>query len=111
MTESQLDDLGTRYAAAWSSQEPLQLAAFYTDNGSLGVNAGAPAIGRAAITEKAKAFMTAFPDMVVRMDSMADGTTIPVSTGPGPAPTPGQGARGTPSASWATRIGRLRPTD
>lgn len=69
-TQADLDDLGTRYAAAWSSQDPQKFAAFYTRKGSLSVNDGPPAVGREAVAAKAKAFMDAFPDMVVKMDSM-----------------------------------------
>jgi len=63
-----LTEFATRYGEAWSSQDPKQLASFYTADGSLTVNAGEPAIGRAAIAAKAGAFMGAFPDMVVRLD-------------------------------------------
>lgn len=68
--ESELTDFATRYAAAWSSQDPASLAAFYGEDGSLTVNAGAPSVGRAAITATARGFMTAFPDMVVKMDEV-----------------------------------------
>lgn len=71
MNQSQLTDLSTRYAEAWSSQDPQRLASFYAANGSLAVNGGTPAVGRAAIAAKAGEFMTAFPDMVVRMDSVS----------------------------------------
>ena len=71
MTQEQLDDLATRYAAAWSSQDPASLAAFYAENGSLSVNAGAPSVGRTAITTTAQEFMTAFPDMVVRKEQVS----------------------------------------
>ena len=71
MSQSELTDFATRYAAAWSSQNPASLAAFYAPNGSLQVNAGAPALGRAAIAAKAQGFMAAFPDMVVRLDQVA----------------------------------------
>lgn len=64
-------DFATRYAAAWSSQKPASLAAFYEEDGSLRVNAGAPSVGRAAITAKAQEFMTAFPDMVVKLDKIS----------------------------------------
>ncbi|MES2525203.1 MAG: nuclear transport factor 2 family protein [Gemmatimonadota bacterium] len=70
MADAQLVDLATRYAAAWSSGSPKALAAFYTDGGSLQVNAGAPAQGRAAVQATVAAFMDAFPDMVVRLDSV-----------------------------------------
>lgn len=67
-----LRDLATRYAAAWSSQDPDRLAAFYADSGTLVVNAGARSVGRAAIRTTVQSFMAAFPDMVVRMDSVLD---------------------------------------
>jgi steroid delta-isomerase-like uncharacterized protein len=70
MNQTQLTDFATRYAAAWSSQNPDNLAALYAENGSLKVNAGPPSVGRAAISATAKGFMAAFPDMVVRMDSV-----------------------------------------
>ena len=71
MNQTKLADFGTRYAAAWSSQNPASLASFYTDTGSLTVNSGAPSVGRAAITETVRGFMTAFPDMVVKMDEVS----------------------------------------
>ena len=67
MNQSELADFATRYAAAWSSQNPASVAAFYTEDGSLTVNAGAPSAGRTAITTTAHGFMTAFPDMVVKL--------------------------------------------
>ena len=76
MNQAQLNDFGTRYAAAWSSKSPDQLASFYSENGSLRVNQAAPAAGRPAVRATAEGFMTAFPDMVVRMDSM-----VPKGTG------------------------------
>jgi catechol 2,3-dioxygenase-like lactoylglutathione lyase family enzyme len=42
----------------------------YAPNGSLKVNNAPPAVGRPAITEVARGFMTAFPDMVVTMDGV-----------------------------------------
>jgi uncharacterized protein (TIGR02246 family) len=69
MNQSKLTDFATRYAAAWSSQDPDKLASFYAEDGSLSVNAGKPSVGRAAIAATARGFMDAFPDMVVTMDS------------------------------------------
>ena len=91
MSPDQLKDFATRYAAAWSSQNPDSLAAFYSEDGSLQVNQGQPAVGRAAVRATAKGFMTAFPDMVVRLDSVVQaGTTVRfhwvwtgTNTGPG----------------------------
>ena len=68
--QTNLRDLATRYAAAWSSQNPDSLASFYAEKGSLAVNAGAPSVGRAAVRATAQEFMTAFPDMLVEMDSV-----------------------------------------
>ena len=66
----QLRDLAQRYTAAWCSQDPASVAAFFSPNGSLRINDAAPAFGRSAITEVARGFMTAFPDMQVRMDDL-----------------------------------------
>ena len=49
-----LHDFGTRYTAAWCSQDPERVAAFFSPGGSLTINGGAPAIGRAAICEVVK---------------------------------------------------------
>lgn len=55
------------YAAAWSSQDPVALAAHYAEDGMLQVNDGEPAVGRAAVEATARSFMEAFPDMVVAL--------------------------------------------
>jgi len=71
MNQTALTDFGTRYAAAWSSRDPVRLASFYNENGSLTVNGGAASVGRTEITETVGGFMTAFPDMVVKMDAIS----------------------------------------
>ena len=63
-------DLAARYAAAWCSADPARVASFYTDAGSLTVNAGEPAIGRSAIAAVAAGFMGDFPDLRVRLDRL-----------------------------------------
>ncbi len=68
---NELTDFATRYAAAWSSQNPASLASFYAENGSLSVNGGTPSVGRAAITATAQGYMIAFPDMIVKMDEVS----------------------------------------
>ena len=83
----------SRYAAAWGSQQPDSVAAYLADDGSLTINGGDAAVGRPAIADAARAFMTAFPDMVVTMDSLgaaSDGrsatfywTLVGTNTGPG----------------------------
>ena len=64
-----LQDFALRYTAAWNSQNPANVAAFFAPNGSLSVN-GVPSLGRAAITEVAQGFMAAFPDMQLLMDGI-----------------------------------------
>ena len=92
-----MDDLAevtkfaTRYAKAWCSQNPESVAAFFAENGSISINNGPPAVGRAAIAKEAQAFMTTFPDMVVTMDKVVhdeEGTKFHwtltgTNTGPG----------------------------
>lgn len=63
-------DLAERYTKAWCSQVAASVASFYSEDGSLRVNAGEPAVGRQAIAETAQRFMTAFPDMQVVMDGL-----------------------------------------
>ena len=70
MDASRLDDFAARYTAAWCSQDAARVASFFGEQGSLKINDGTPAVGRAAITTSAQGFMTAFPDMVVRMDRL-----------------------------------------
>ncbi len=62
-------DFGKRYAIVWSSQDAEAYSKLFEPNGSLKVNDEAPAIGREAIQKVAQGFMTAFPDMVVALDS------------------------------------------
>ena len=87
----QLPDFARRYTAAWCSQNPASVAEHYAREGSLTINGGTPAVGRDALTEVARSFMTAFPDMRLLMDDLVvqDGgsefhwTLIGTNTGPG----------------------------
>jgi steroid delta-isomerase-like uncharacterized protein len=91
MDAVKLREFATRYTAAWCSQNAASVASFFAENGSLKINEGAPSIGRTAITAAAQGFMTAFPDMVVKMDDLSlDGghvtyhwTLTGTNTGPG----------------------------
>lgn len=86
-----LRDFATRYAAAWCGGDPAGVAEFFAPGGSLTINGGAPAVGRSAIADAARSFMTAFPDLRVLMDDMRlrgaevefHWTLIGTSTGPG----------------------------
>src|SRR5438128_12511333 len=87
----ELNRFAKRYAEAWCSHDPENVAAFFAKNGSLSVNDGPPAVGRAAIAEIARGFMRTFPDMVVTMDKVVrdeEGTKFHwtltgTNTGPG----------------------------
>jgi hypothetical protein len=68
--QKQLVEFARRYTAAWCSGEPANVAAHYSPTGSLTINEGEPAIGRRAVTEAARSFMTAFPDLQVLMDDL-----------------------------------------
>jgi len=88
---AELTKFATRYAKAWRSQDPEQVAAFFAEGGSISINNGPPAVGRAAIAREARAFMTTFPDMIVTFDKLEarpDGTAFHwtltgTNTGPG----------------------------
>ena len=79
------------YTAAWCSMDPARVAAHFAPGGSLQVNDGAPAVGRDAITDTARGFYTALPDMQVYLrDVVVDGPRIEyrwtftgTNTGPG----------------------------
>ena len=63
----------------------------YAPDGSLTINDGPRSVGRAAITEAARSFMVAFPDMRVLMDDLLmhgdkaeyRWTLVGTNTGPG----------------------------
>ena len=91
MDIDELKEFATRYTAAWCSQDAASVSTFFAEEGSLAVNDDSPAVGRDAITDVAQGFMTAFPDMEVRMDAVeiqADQviyrwTLVGTNTGPG----------------------------
>ena len=86
-----LCEFAERYTEAWCGQDPERVAAHYAPDGSLTINDGAPSDGRRAITEAARSFMVAFPDMQVLMDDLRrEGesveyhwTLVGTNTGPG----------------------------
>ncbi len=88
---TQLDEFANHYTAAWRGHDPQRVAEFFAEHGSLTINRGAPAVGRAAIATAAQGFMTAFPDLGLVMDSLETiGSTVRyhwtltgTNTGPG----------------------------
>ena len=91
MDIAELAEFATRYAEAWSGQDPKAFASFYAETGSLTVNDGVPSVGRDAVEQTAREYMNAFPDMVVRMVELSrDGERVNfywhwtgTNTGPG----------------------------
>ena len=91
MASDELNKFAARYAKAWCGRDPKKVAAFFAENGSISINNGPSAIGRAAIAKEAEAFMTTFPDMVVTFDKLEPRgettafhwTLIGTNTGPG----------------------------
>jgi uncharacterized protein (TIGR02246 family) len=70
MSQEELDVFATRYASAWSRQDPERFSTFFTEDGVLQINDGEPSVGRTAIAATAQSFMSAFPDMVVEKVSV-----------------------------------------
>lgn len=91
MEPTMLNEFATKYTSAWCSQNAASVADFFCSAGSLKINDGSPAIGRAAIASAAQSFMTGFPDLIVHMDRLIiDGAGIEyhwtltgTNTGPG----------------------------
>jgi uncharacterized protein (TIGR02246 family) len=67
---AQVHDFAARYTAAWCSQNPQRVAECFAPNGSLTINNGTPSVGRSAIAQSARSFMTDFPDLRVSMDDL-----------------------------------------
>jgi len=65
-----LQIFGKSYAQAWCSRRPEYVSLFFSEDGSLTVNDGKPAVGRNEISKVAESFMIAFPDIIVSMDSL-----------------------------------------
>lgn len=109
---AQLRDLAEGYTAAWCSQDPARVAAFYSQNGSLSVNDGAAAVGRSAISGVAEGFMTTFPDLEVILDDIlvqgdrADYHWTLIGTNSGPGGT-GQRVRISGFEEWTIGVDGL----
>jgi uncharacterized protein (TIGR02246 family) len=103
---AKLRDFAMRYTVAWCSQNPENVAAHFSPEGSLTINHGTPAAGRNAITKAAQSFMTAFPDLRVIMENILIKVTVRNTTGHSSAPTTDQVVPGTGFASAGSRSGR-----
>ena len=63
---AKLEKFAQRYATAWCSHNPDNVAAFFAENALLTVNDGPPA----PALEVARAFMLDFPNMIVTFDKL-----------------------------------------
>lgn len=70
MNPEEARDFAERYTAAWCSGDPAEVARQYAPEGSLSINLGTPSVGYDEITAAAKAFMDAFPDLMVLFDDL-----------------------------------------
>ena len=86
-SEDRVRDFARSYTDAWCRQDPARVAEHYALGGTIAINGGAPA----EITEVARSFMTAFPDIQVFMDDIVvkdeaiefHWTFVGTNTGPG----------------------------
>jgi len=67
LEKNDLVAFATRYANAWSGQDPDAFAAHYAEDGTFRINDGEISVGRDGIAATAGSFMTNFPDMIVRL--------------------------------------------
>jgi nuclear transport factor 2 (NTF2) superfamily protein len=63
---ARLRDFARSYTEAWCSHDPARVAGHYTPGGTIAVNGGEPT----EITEVARSFMDAFPDIQVFLDDV-----------------------------------------
>jgi len=86
-----LQDFAERYTAAWNSDDPSAVAAFYSEHASITINGGEPSVGRDALTATFNGYMVAFPDLLLLMDELDltgdrpiyHWTLVGTNTGPG----------------------------
>ena len=64
--EARVRDLARSYTEAWCSHDPARVAAHYVPGGTIAINGGEPT----EVTEVARSFIEAFPDIRVFMDDL-----------------------------------------
>ena len=70
MNTHELSAFAQRYTDAWNAHDAAASAACYAADGSLTINGGEPAEGRAAVQAVMQGFHDAFPDAVLTMDAV-----------------------------------------
>jgi nuclear transport factor 2 (NTF2) superfamily protein len=66
LDQARVRDLARGYTDAWCSRDPSKVAAHYVPGGTIAINGGEPT----EITEVARSFITAFPDIQVFIDDV-----------------------------------------
>jgi hypothetical protein len=66
LDEEAVRDFARSYANAWCSHDPASVAAHFVPGGTIAINGGEPV----EVTEVARSFMSAFPDIQVFMDDV-----------------------------------------
>ena len=64
--ETHVRDFARSYTEAWCTHDPASVASHYVPGGTIAINGGEPT----DVTEVARAFITAFPDIEVLMDDV-----------------------------------------
>ena len=66
LDQARVRDFARSYTNAWCSHDPARVAAHYVPGGTIAINGGEPT----EVTEVARSFITAFPDIEVFMDDL-----------------------------------------
>jgi len=66
LDQARVRDFARSYADAWCSHDPARVAAHYVPGGTIAINGGEAT----EVTEVARSFITAFPDIEVFMDDL-----------------------------------------
>ena len=64
--QARIRDFARSYTDAWCSHDPARVAGHYAPGGTIAINGGEPT----EITEVARSFISAFPDIQVFMDDV-----------------------------------------
>ncbi|MGH3117715.1 MAG: ester cyclase [Gaiellales bacterium] len=66
LDQARVRDFARSYTNAWCSHDPARIAAHYVPGGTIAINGGEPT----EVTEVARSFISAFPDIEVFMDDL-----------------------------------------
>ncbi|MGC3940614.1 nuclear transport factor 2 family protein [Roseobacter sp. EG26] len=64
-SQATLDELATRYTAAWNSRIPEEVAACHAPNSQIVINRGDPSVGHTGLAEMAAGFHADVPDLLL----------------------------------------------